>query len=263
MIAAGIDAGSRTLKVVLLEVATRRVLASICADQTVDQARLAEDSLTAVLRHAEAGLSDLARIVATGYGRNLIARAHTTITEITCLARGARHLIPEIQTVVDIGGQDSKVIFMDGQGVRDFAMNDRCAAGTGQYLEMVARRLGLAMQELGVRANDGHHPATISSMCAVFAETEIVSLLASGTAPPDIVAGVLNSVASRVAALAARSCAEPVVFTGGVALINGMDRILSRAMGCPILLAPEPQLCAARGAALIACDQCSLTSKSP
>jgi predicted CoA-substrate-specific enzyme activase len=261
MIAAGIDAGSRTLKVVLLEIASQRVLATVCTEQTPDQVELASRTLAEILERARLSESDLARVVATGYGRNLIPHAHTTVTEITCLARGARHLRPEIQTLVDIGGQDSKVIFLDAHGVRDFAMNDRCAAGTGQYLEMVARRLAISLAELGRHAQQSTQPATISSMCAVFAETEIISLLATGKPAPDIVAGVLQSVASRVAGLAARSCAGPVGFAGGVALIRGMDHILSQTMGSPVEIMPEPQLCAARGAALIACESVLRESK--
>jgi predicted CoA-substrate-specific enzyme activase len=210
-----------------------------------------------VVRDAGLHPGDVRKTVATGYGRRLIAQADTTVTEITCQVHGVRSLVPAVQTVIDIGGQDSKVIFLDGRGARDFAMNDRCAAGTGQFLELVARRLGLSLSELGEHAARSQRPAVISSMCAVFAETEIISLLALGASREDVVAGVLQAVASRVATLAGRGLVSPVVFTGGVALIPGMREALSRVLECPLVLAPEPQLTAAHGAAILACERLS------
>jgi predicted CoA-substrate-specific enzyme activase len=185
----------------------------------------------------------------------LLSRADATVTEITCQARGVRSLLPAARAIIDIGGQDSKVIFLDGLGVRDFAMNDRCAAGTGQYLEMTARRLNVSLPELGHIASFSRRPAVINSMCAVFAETEIVSLLASGTGTEDIAAGVFRSIAARVAALAGSKLESPVVFTGGAALIPGMDKFLAEARGRELTIAPDPRMAAARGAALIACAE--------
>jgi predicted CoA-substrate-specific enzyme activase len=257
MIFAGIDAGSRTIKVVLLDAAADggagRVLAGGVADQGVEQDALAQRLLDDLLGQSGLRRSDLAGSVATGYGRRLIRTADQTITEITCQAWGVRHCWPEAATVIDIGGQDSKLLRLSPNGgVRDFVMNDRCAAGTGRFLEVLAVRLGVRLAELGDLARHSASPAVISSMCVVFAETEIVGLLASGAAPADIVAGVQAAMAARVAAMAGRSVAGPVAFAGGVALVPGMDAALSAALGLPVTIPPQPQLTGALGAALLA-----------
>jgi predicted CoA-substrate-specific enzyme activase len=254
MLGCGIDAGSRAMKVVLVDPEDRRPVASAHADQRPDQRALAEELLGRALRSIGAGLRSVFKTVATGYGRQLIGGGPAVVTEISCQAAGIRSLFPEVRAIVDIGGQDSKVIFLDDRGVRDFAMNDRCAAGTGQFLEMAARRLEIPLRELGRAAVSSLKPAVMTSMCAVFAETEIVSLLASGVRPEDVAAGVLRSVVQRVAALVPRGAAEPVVFTGGTARIAGMEAVLSLALGVNVTVPPEPHLTAARGAALLACE---------
>jgi predicted CoA-substrate-specific enzyme activase len=155
--------------------------------------------------------------------------------------------------VVDVGGQDSKVLRLspDG-GVRDFAMNDRCAAGTGRFLEVVAARLGVGLNELGEMAARSGAPAFVSSTCVVFAETEIVGLLASGARAEDIVAGVRQSLATRVAGMAGRNLEGPVLFTGGVAMIPGMAEAFGEALGQRVEVAPDPQMTGALGAAILA-----------
>ncbi|HOB76803.1 MAG TPA: acyl-CoA dehydratase activase [Phycisphaerae bacterium] len=253
MITAGIDAGSRAIKVVLLDARQDRVLAAEAVDQGVQQDALATELFDRLLSENGLGRGDVCRIVATGYGRNLVSLADTTITEITCHAAGVRRVKPEARSVIDIGGQDSKVMRLDAAGgVRDFAMNDRCAAGTGRFLEVVAQRLGVRLDELGERAGRSRSPAFISSTCVVFAETEIVGLLASGTSPEDIAAGVLQSFATRVAAMAGRGLEEPIVFTGGVALVPGMAAALTEALGRPVEIAPDPRMTGALGAAILA-----------
>ncbi len=253
MICAGIDAGSRTIKVVLLEAGSLDVLASGAADQGVDQDALALQLLDRLLDENDIHRRDLAVVIATGYGRKLISIADATITEITCQSRGVRHRVPEARTVVDIGGQDSKLLRLNQHGtVAGFAMNDRCAAGTGRFLEVVATRLGVKLESLGQLASRSRHPAIISSMCVVFAETEIVGLMASGVVPEDIVAGVQAAIATRVAAMAGRELAEPIVFTGGVAMVPGMRAALESALGKPVTTAPDPQTTGALGAALLA-----------
>jgi predicted CoA-substrate-specific enzyme activase len=256
MLCAGIDAGSRTIKVVLLDAQSREVLAAGVEDQGVQQDRLAQQLLERLLGQCGLGLADIGRAVATGYGRRLVRIAGETITEITCQARGVRHRLPQAATVIDIGGQDSKLLRLspDG-GVRDFVMNDRCAAGTGRFLEVLSSRLAVRLGALGELTRQSDAPAVISSMCVVFAETEIVGLLAAGAAAADIVAGVQAAIAARVAAMAGRNVAAPVVFTGGVALVPGMDAALSAALGCPITVAPEPQMTGALGAALLAAGE--------
>jgi len=256
MIFAGIDCGSRTLKVVLLDGNTRRMLAAEVADQTVDQEALAAKLLRRVLARCRLDREALAAVVSTGYGRKLIGWADEAVTEITCQARGVRHLLPEARTVIDIGGQDSKLICLDTYGmVEHFAMNDRCAAGTGRFLEVVATRLEVNLEGLGRLAAASAAPAVISSMCVVFAETEIIGLLASGADRSNIAAGVFHALASRVAALAAGQHVAPVVFTGGVALVPRMRQALEKALDCEVTAATNPQLTCALGAALVASER--------
>ncbi|MBP7052542.1 MAG: 2-hydroxyglutaryl-CoA dehydratase [Phycisphaerae bacterium] len=250
---AGIDAGSRAIKVVLIDVNGSRIIAKAQADQGIEQDRLACGLFARTLADNGIGESDVRRIVATGYGRSAIHLAHTTITEITCHAAGVRHLVPDAKTIIDIGGQDSKLIRLDGAGkVRDFAMNDRCAAGTGRFLEVVADRLSVPVDSLGRMASKSRNPAAISSMCVVFAETEIIGLLAGGRPGEDIVAGVQNAIASRIVAMAGRSVEPPILFTGGVARISGMETALQTALGQPVSISPAPQMTGALGAALLA-----------
>ena len=253
MICAGIDAGSRATKVVLFDSEQSRVIGSGLADQGVEQQRLATDLLERTCQDAEVSRAAVGPIVATGYGRNAVRFADTTITEITCHAQGVHHLAPEVRTIIEIGGQDSKFITLeDGGRVRDFAMNDRCAAGSGRFLEVVAARLGVDLATLGDLSRDSRQAALISSMCVVFAETEIIGLLAEGVAPADIAAGVQNAIALRVTALAGRTVSPPVCFTGGVALQSGMVRALETALSCAVLVSPLPQYTGALGAAILA-----------
>jgi len=253
MISAGIDAGSRTIKVVLWDVERREVLAAGVRDQGVEQDALAQQLFDELLDTHNLARKQVSAVVATGYGRKLIRHADQTITEITCQGRGVRHRATGARTIIDIGGQDSKIVRLDGRGiVADFVMNDSCAAGTGRFLEVVATRLGVRLVSLGDMARRSRDPAHISSMCVVFAETEIVGLLASGTAPEDIVAGVQGAIAARFAAMTGHQIDNPVVFTGGVALVPGMDRALSGALNTPVSVVPDPQTTAALGAAILA-----------
>ena len=255
MICAGIDAGSRAVKVVVLDRDSPEVLASGAADQGVSQDRIGSELLDTVLSSAGLARRDVSRVVATGYGRVSLDFADSTITEITCHARGVHRHTPEARTVIDIGGQDSKLLRLEPDGrVRDFVVNDRCAAGTGRFLEVVAGRFGVELGELGHMAARAGEPAAISSMCVVFAESEIIGLLAAGESPENIVAGVQASIASRIAAMAGPRVEEPVVFTGGVALVPGMEAALSSSLGRPVVPAPQPQLTGALGAALFAVD---------
>jgi predicted CoA-substrate-specific enzyme activase len=253
MICAGIDAGSRSIKVVLFDTEPPRILSTRIGDQGVAQERLARELFEQALNDAGIGRSRVSAVVATGYGRNAIRFADTTITEITCHARGVHHVAPDARTIIEIGGQDSKIIHLeDGGRVRDFAMNDRCAAGTGRFLEMVASRLGVDWEKLAELGRTSQNPALISNMCVVFAETEIIGLLAEGTPVPDVVAGVQNAIATRVVALVGRSVVPPVYFTGGVALQPGMTQALAEALSCPLRVVPHPQYTGALGAAILA-----------
>jgi predicted CoA-substrate-specific enzyme activase len=253
LITAGIDGGSRAVKVVLWDTEAGAVRGTALRDQGVDHDGVANALLDEVLEKAGVARSGLGPVVATGYARKLVRAADRTVTEITCHAAGVRHVLPEARSVVEIGGQDSKVLRLGPNGtVLDFSMNDRCAVGTGRFLEVLAVKLETPLAELGALAARSDDPAAISSMCVVFAETEIIGLLASGTAPADIVRGVQAAMARRVATLAGRALEAPVVFTGGGALVPGMREAMAAALRCEVAVPPEPQMTGALGAALLA-----------
>lgn len=254
MILAGIDAGSRAIKIVLID-KDRNIIAQGSHDQGIHQEEITNQLLNMLLEEKGYSRKDLAKITATGYGRDLISFADKTISEITCHAKGVHHLVPNVRTVIDIGGQDSKLIKLDANGsIEDFIMNDRCAAGTGCFLEVVANRLGVNLETLAKMASQSSNPAVISSMCVVFAETEIIGLLASGTEPKDIVAGVQKSIASRIKSMAGRNINTPIIFTGGVAMIPSMVNALESVLAKPIAIAPQPQFTGALGAAILAAE---------
>jgi predicted CoA-substrate-specific enzyme activase len=250
---AGVDGGSRAIKIVLMDALTSECVASGIADQGVRHDELASNLMDGLLAERSLDRSCVRYTVATGYARNVISWADATVTEITCHAVGVRSVAPGAATVVEIGGQDSKFLRLSPDGtVQDFSMNDRCAAGTGRFLEVVASRLGRSLGELGSMAAASRNPAAISSTCVVFAETEITGLLAQNTSPEDIVAGIQRSIASRIGALAGRRATEPIVFTGGVALVSGMREALSEVLGSPVTTVRDPQMTGALGAALVA-----------
>jgi predicted CoA-substrate-specific enzyme activase len=195
------------------------------------------------------------RIYVTGYGRVAFDQADKTVTEIKCHARGIAELFPEVRTIIDIGGQDSKVIRIEEQGrVVDFAMNDKCAAGTGRFLQVMANALGLDVSELGDAEEPGQMQ-TISSMCTVFAESEIIGSLARGNPKGGIIAGLHQSVGKRVAAMVRRmGIKEQVAFTGGVAINPGVKRALQEEIGVRIMVPEACQYTGALGAALLALE---------
>jgi predicted CoA-substrate-specific enzyme activase len=256
MLFAGIDVGSRALKGVLIKSGNGEIAARAVIDQHHNQKKIIDRLLRKLLACGDIKRKDVARIVATGYGRNLVTFADQIITEITCQAAGVRRLMPDARTIIDIGGQDTKVIFLDGTGrVRDFVTNDRCAAGTGRFLELLAERLSVSLKTLGNLAGKSRRPAAINSTCAVFAETEIVGLLAAGVNKNDIAAGVQKSIAGRICTMVARNIDLPLCFTGGVALVALMSATLASALGHEVVVAPHPQFTCALGAALLAKQQ--------
>ena len=251
MIVAGIDVGSLTAKCALLRdgelVAYRITRVSPNLEDTA--VKVFEETLNAAGVRRE----DVARIVATGYGRSKVSFADKAVTEISCHAKGALFFIPTARTVIDIGGQDSKVIAISNGRVVDFVMNNKCAAGTGRFLEVMANALGLKLEELADVAEKARKVTEISSTCTVFAESEVISHLASGERVEDIVAGIHEAIASRIAALARRVRVEPdVVLTGGVAKNRAMKKALEKKIGYEIKIPPEPQIVGAVGAALFA-----------
>ncbi|MBF8259771.1 MAG: 2-hydroxyglutaryl-CoA dehydratase [Actinobacteria bacterium] len=250
---AGIDVGSLSTDVVLLDGKGKIAGQSIVA--TGASARKAcEEALSRALAGARGSSNEIAFLVSTGYGRDAVPSTDLAVTEITCHARGARHLFPKAATVLDIGGQDSKVIRLSPEGkVADFAMNDKCAAGTGRFLEVMARTLEMDLEMMGSLSLLSRRSLPVSSMCTVFAESEVISLIASGASPADIAWGVHLAIANRIAALADRvGCVAPAVMTGGVAKNPAARKALEDRFGIPLLIPEEPQLAGALGAALIA-----------
>ncbi len=250
---AGIDIGSLSTEAILLDAEGTEAGSAIVATGASTK-KACEEALSRALGEAGSAPSAIVFTVSTGYGREMVPSADLAVTEITCHARGARHLFPQARTVLDIGGQDSKVIRLTPDGkVADFAMNDKCAAGTGRFLEVMARTLEMDLEEMGPRSLLSRKTVAVSSMCTVFAESEVISLIASGTPPEDIARGIHLAIADRIAALAERvGMASPAVMTGGVAKNPGARRALEGKIGFPLLVPEEPQLAGALGAALIA-----------
>ena len=199
-------------------------------------------------------MEDMARVVATGYGRFSFEGADRQVSEISCHAKGIYHLVPSARTIIDIGGQDAKAIKLDERGgVVQFFMNDKCAAGTGRFLDVMARVLEVRVEDLGDLGAQSKKHVGISSTCTVFAESEVISQLSMGTDKCDIINGIHHSVAGRVAGLAHRiGVVKDLVMTGGVAQNRGVVSALEEELGCPILTSPLTQYNGALGAALFA-----------
>jgi predicted CoA-substrate-specific enzyme activase len=191
-------------------------------------------------------------VAATGYARHVLDGAESAITEIKAAALGVRYWHPSCRTVIDIGGQDSKVMALDEAGrVRDFVMNDRCAAGAGHFLSVLSRTLSVPLEDFGRLSLESRRPVPVSSLCVVMAESEILSLLAADTPVADVIAGLHEALARRIVNMAARLQLQPdVVFTGGVAQNRGMKASLEKALGLPVIVPEKPLLAAALGAAL-------------
>ena len=216
----------------------------------------AQRALEQALQQAGLTEKDLTATVTTGYGRGVIQTGDKSVTEITCHAKGAHFLNPAIRSVIDIGGQDSKAIKVEPDGsVSNFVMNDKCAAGTGRFLEMMARTLEISLEDISTIGLKWKEEITISSMCTVFADSEVVSLVAQNKALPDIVHGLNQSVATRAAALFRRiGGAHPCMMTGGVSRNKGVVGAIEEKIGQPLYIHPDAQLCGALGAALFALE---------
>jgi predicted CoA-substrate-specific enzyme activase len=252
MVTIGIDIGSITTKAAVMNNGT------LLGTKVIFTGYNAESAGTRVLAEILAELSiardRVARIISTGYGRNSVKMADQAVTEITCHAAGAHFLNPRIRSIIDIGGQDSKAIVIDENGrVRDFAMNDKCAAGTGRFLEVMARALEVDLEEFGELSLRSGDPAKISSLCTVFAESEVISLISKGESRENIIAGIHESIASRVAAMARRiGVMNPIMMTGGVAKNKGVVKALEKKLESPIEISHNAQENGAIGAAFIA-----------
>ena len=252
----GIDIGSTTSKCVLLENGTAIAAKSLVVAGTgTDGPRQAFE---AVLEQGGISREQVAYVMATGYGRATFSSMDSEMSELSCHAKGMYAVAPGVRTIIDIGGQDAKVIRLNDQGrILNFLMNDKCAAGTGRFLDVMAGILQMDVDELGGYALQSKEPARISSTCTVFAESEVISQLSKGVHIPDLVAGICNSVASRVAALAKRADVKNDVYmTGGVAKNQGVREALARELGVPVLTTEDAQYMGAMGAAVAAFEKC-------
>jgi len=251
----GVDLGSTTAKAVVVGDDASIVSSATVAMGAVSRAGM-QRAVDEALTSASLTPADLAGTISTGYGRRLVPGAQRTFTEITCHARGTAAMVPGVRLIIDVGGQDSKAITVDDAGLVDeFAMNDRCASGTGRFYEVLARALDVPLDELGELALRGTQDLEISSMCATFAETEIVSLLARDFPQEDIASSVHRAIAARTLALVAQvGKRTPIVLTGGVARNPAAAHFLSNALDVEIHVPAYPQLTGAYGAALLAME---------
>lgn len=252
---AGVDSGSTSTDIVIMDEACS-IVTTVILPTGAGAENSAARGVAAALEKAGLTRDDLAAVTATGYGRGSIQMGDSQVTEITCHARGAHFLDPDVRTVIDIGGQDSKVISLDPSGsVKNFVMNDKCAAGTGRFLDNMARTLEMDLDQMSQRGLDYREDITISSMCTVFAESEVVSLIAKNKSADDIVHGLNKSVAAKTGTLVARvGGQEKYMMTGGVSRNRGLVKALEEELGCELVISPYSQLCGAIGAALFARD---------
>jgi predicted CoA-substrate-specific enzyme activase len=260
MYVAGVDVGAASGEVLIWD--GEEIVAYSIVPTGFNSRRAAHQAMEKALEGSGISQEEIRSIVATGYGRIAIDYADRQVTEITCYAKGVNHLYPDVRTIIDIGGQDSKAISVSKDGkVVDFLMNDKCAAGTGRFLEVMAKALELETQELGeisLRAKESHQ---VSSTCTVFAESEVVTLVAEGVNREDIVAGLHEAIAKRTMSMVRRlGLVPPVVMAGGVAKNKGVVRAIEEESGQPLVIPPEPQIIGALGAALLAMDDLPSTA---
>lgn len=252
MLTAGIDVGSRTTKAVILKDNMWFNWSLMATGASAP--RRAEEVLNQALHDKGLSIEDLDYIIATGYGRSHVPFAHDEITEITCHAVGAYSEFEKTRTIIDIGGQDSKVIRLDDQGhVEDFLMNDKCAAGTGRFLEVMAENLEVNLEDIGQLSLQSRQAAPVSSTCTVFAESEVISLVAKGKSKEEILKGLHLAIIKRLAGMAYRvGVKNEVTLTGGVCLNKGICQLLEARMSMSINIPERPQFVGAYGAARLA-----------
>ena len=251
MITAGIDIGSTITKIVILD--ELRILSSVTVPTGAEHRRLAHQIMNDALTNCSLSFEQIDHIVATGYGRINVPFADKQVTEITCHMRGINWLLPGVRTIIDIGGQDSKGIKVRDGKLVDFIMNDKCAAGTGRFFEVIADVLGVRLEEIGEMSLRSKNPAQISNLCTVFAEQEALLRLSEGTSVDDILAGIHKANATRIYAMVGKiNIEKDVAITGGGAMNIGLVKALEQKIGFPVVTPPEPLITGALGAALIA-----------
>jgi len=251
----GVDAGASATKVVIID-EKENIISHAIVPSGINFKASFEEALKKALERLGLSRRDILYIVSTGYGRELV-EASTMFSEITCISRGVHKLFPYVRTIIDVGGQDSKAIRISENGrVLDFVMNDKCAAGTGRFLEVMATILGKPIEELGMLHFKSLNPVKISSTCTVFAESEVISYISKGCKIEDVIAGLHNAIAERIFSMSSRIGFErEVAFTGGVAKNPGFVEALSKRIGFNPILPKEPQIICAFGAALLAKKQ--------
>ena len=251
----GLDVGSASSKVVILDDDKNIVSSSVVQVGTGSSGP--SRALNEALGKVNLTLDDMKKIVATGYGRYSFERADKQISEISCHAKGIFHLVPTARTIIDIGGQDAKAIRLDDNGmVSQFFMNDKCAAGTGRFLDVMERVLEINITDMADYDSRATEVVNVSSTCTVFAESEVISHLSNNIPKENIIAGIHASVASKACGLAYRAgLADDIVMSGGVAQNAGVVRAISRELRRPVIVAPNPQIAGALGAALFAYDE--------
>ncbi len=258
---AGVDVGSTQTKAIILD-EERRIVGRTLIDTGANVTRAAERAFDEALKGAGLRREDIAYVVGTGYGRYKVTFGDAQITEISCHAKGASWLFPGTQTVIDMGGQDAKGIRVgEGGEVKDFVMNDKCAAGTGRFLANAAEAIGLSLGDIGEISLRAKNPVRLSTVCTVFVESDIMAYLAQGKKVEDILGGVHSAIAARTVSLVRRVGIEPeVTFTGGVSLNIGMVRALEGKLGMPLNVSPESHFMGAIGAALWALERAEAAS---
>lgn len=253
---AGIDIGSTTSKAVVIDT-EGEILGTAIVDTSWDRNGSGQEAMKLALEEAGRSADEIGMIYTTGYGRRNFEGTDKAIPEIVCHGTGTVKLYPGVRTIIDIGGQDAKIISVNERGqVSKFEMNDKCAAGTGRFFEVLSHRLlGVPIDALGPLAMEATDPCLISATCTVFAESEIVSYLTQGRSQADVAMGILESTARRIFAMGAQSqnaFAEPIVVSGGPAKNIALKKALEAKIGKPVILAERPQIEAALGAALMA-----------
>jgi predicted CoA-substrate-specific enzyme activase len=229
-----------------------RIIASLIGPTGAEHRKLANKVMEEALARAHLAFENLSYVIATGYGRINVPFADRQVTEITCHAKGVHSLLPTVHTIVDVGGQDSKGIKILNGKVTSFVMNDKCAAGTGRFLEIIADALGVPLEKLGELSLSAEKTAAISSTCTVFAEHEVTSQLAGGEPRENLIAGIHEAIATRVYSLVAKLKIEPdIAITGGGAKNIGLVKALEAKFRLPVLVPPEPLLTGAIGAAVL------------
>ena len=248
---AGIDLGSTMTKIIILD-EDEQVRAYVVNHTGAEHRRLANKVMEEALAQSGLTIEEISFIMATGYGRINVPFADRQITELTCHARGVASFFPNVRLAIDVGGQDAKGLKIKDGKLLDFVMSDKCAAGTGRFLEVIADALGIKVEDLGSISQRSKRKVSVSSTCTVFAQQEVVKHLSEGVMLEDVVAGLHDAIASRVAGMVRRLKVEPdVVFTGGVAKNIGVVKALEESLGCQVLVPEEPLLSGALGAALI------------